>query len=267
MVSKIQSSTGLFKCEKTGRAAVIELQEGAFQLFLDLDARKDYLSLLSQIEEASDISGLVILNRKPFPGDEEYRRFIEKIVAVKKGTPDRREFLLTLKENSLDLFTLHAYSFKKLLVAGFDGTITAAFLGYCLAFDFRIATHDTSFEFPSGSLGFPLGGAIGFYLPRYIGQQRATEILLRFQPVSGLKALELGLVNELVTSQDLKQRCVALVEEIGELPVHTIAAMRASLHPNPAELKSYLDRTFDRTLEALAAINREQWQEPRKLQL
>ena len=267
MGSKFQSSTEIFKCEKRGPAAVIELQEGAFQLLSNLNARNDYLSLLAQAEEATDISGLIVLNTRAFPGHEAYREFIEKIVDASRGTPDGRRFLLSLKENSLDLITRHACSFRKLLVAGFGGTISAAFLGYCLAFDFRIATFDTIFDFPSRSLGFPLGGAIGLYLPRYVGQQRATEILLRSQPLPGSKALEFGLVNELVASQELEERCIKLVEDVSELPVHAIAAMRASLHPGPAELKNHLDRVFDQTVEALGAINRAQWQEPRNLQV
>ncbi len=246
-----------FTCELKDRVAVLRLKQGAFGLLTNLDTRADYFSVASRIEESRDILGLVMLNTSEYPGDTEYRDFIGQITAIDEASVKGRRLLLSIKENSLALVTLQAAAFKKPLVAGFQGTITAAFLGLSLGFDFRLAAPDTVFDFPMASLGFPLGGAICFYLPLYVGQQRATELLLSGEPVEARQAVADGFVNEVVSDGELEDRCRAIVERTATLPSHAVAATRALLHPDPADLRRHLDRAFDTTHGALAQMNRE----------
>ena len=251
-----------FTCERRDRVAVLRLKPGALSMLTNLDSRADYYAVATLIEDSDDLLGLVVLNTSDYPGDTEYRAFIAGITAVDEDSLKGRRLRLSIKENSLAMASLQAASFRKPLVAGFQGTITAAFLGLSLGFDFRLATPDTVFEFPMASLGFPLGGAICLYLPRYVGQQRAAEILLSGAPIAAGRAAADGFVNEVVPENRLEERCCAMVARVAALPAHAIAATRALLHPDPADLRRHLDRAFDTTHAALAQINREHARRP-----
>ena len=178
MAHSLDFDSDVFSCEQKGQAAVLHLKRGAFDLLTDLDARAADFAVMTQIEEAEDVAGLVILNTDQFPGEEEYRAFLQKVSAIDERSVEGRRLMLSLKENSLAAFALQAATFRKPIVAGLQGTITGAFLGVSLAYDFRVAAEDTVFEFPAASIGFPLGGALCHYLPQFVGRQRATEILL-----------------------------------------------------------------------------------------
>ncbi|MFB3923159.1 MAG: enoyl-CoA hydratase/isomerase family protein [Terriglobia bacterium] len=89
--------------------------------------------------------------------------------------------------------------------------VVAAIRGFCLgggldlalACHARLATYDSSFGHPGGSLGLITGWGGTQRLPRRIGKAQALQLLLTGERVPATQALTLGLVDELVTSQDL----------------------------------------------------------------
>jgi enoyl-CoA hydratase len=101
-------------------------------------------------------------------------------------------------------------------VANFPLPIAAAIRGYCLggclelalACHTRVATYDASFGYPGTSLGLITGWGGTQRLTRLIGRTAATQLLLTAERVPASQALTLGLVDELVPSQDLVEASV-----------------------------------------------------------
>lgn len=93
----------------------------------------------------------------------------------------------------------------------FPVPIVAAIHGFCLgggvdlalACHARVATYDSSFGHPGGSLGLITGWGGTARLPRLIGRPQALQMLLTGERVPATQALTMGLVDELVSSQDL----------------------------------------------------------------
>jgi enoyl-CoA hydratase/carnithine racemase len=87
----------------------------------------------------------------------------------------------------------------KPLIAAVDGV--AAGIGATLLFhcDLVYAQKDARFIFPFVSLGLVPEGAVSLLLPRLVGHQRASEILLFGEPISASDAHQIGFVNKVIT--------------------------------------------------------------------
>ncbi|MBU3548983.1 enoyl-CoA hydratase [Polynucleobacter sp. P1-05-14] len=87
----------------------------------------------------------------------------------------------------------------KPLIAAVDGVavgIGATLLFHC---DLVYAQKDARFIFPFVSLGLVPEGAISLLLPRLVGHQRASEILLFGEPMSADDAQQIGFANKVIT--------------------------------------------------------------------
>lgn len=101
--------------------------------------------------------------------------------------------------------------------------VVAAIRGYCLgggldlalACHARVATYDASFGHPGVSLGVLTGWGGTQRLPRLVGKAQALQMLLSGERVPATQALTLGLVDELVSSQDLIPVAVGRAHRLG----------------------------------------------------
>jgi enoyl-CoA hydratase/carnithine racemase len=114
----------------------------------------------------------------------------------------RLESMLEMRENMHALIRF-LYRFDKPVIAAVNGAAVAGGLTLALACDFRIAAEsarlgDTSLKF---SLIPDEGGA--YFFPRALGMDRALKMSLLSEVYPAQKALELGLVTEVVPDADL----------------------------------------------------------------
>jgi enoyl-CoA hydratase len=107
-------------------------------------------------------------------------------------------------------------------IARFPLPIVAAIRGYCLGGGFdlalacheRVATYDASFGHPGASLGLMTGWGGTQRLPRLLGKSAALQMFLTGERIPATQALTLGLVDELVSSQDLLEHAARRVERL-----------------------------------------------------
>ena len=105
----------------------------------------------------------------------------------------------------------------------FPISVVAAIRGYCLgggldlalACHGRVATYDASFGHPGVALGLLTGWGGTQRLPRLVGKAQALQMLLSGERVPATQALTLGLVDELVSSQDLIPVAVGRAHRLG----------------------------------------------------
>ena len=99
--------------------------------------------------------------------------------------------------------------------------------GYCLggglelplACHFRLAAEEgAQIGLPEMDLGtVPAWGGLA-RLPRCVGRDHALDMILRGKKISGPEALRIGLVNEVWPIDELKDRAIALAEELAAMP-------------------------------------------------
>lgn len=106
--------------------------------------------------------------------------------------------------------------------------------GYCLggglelplACHFRLAAEEgAQIGLPEMDLGtVPAWGGLA-RLPRCIGRDHALDMILRGKKVSGPEALRIGLVNEVWPKAELKERAIAMAEDLADMPRLAVKAV------------------------------------------
>lgn len=91
------------------------------------------------------------------------------------------------------------------IVAALNGLTLGGGLEFALACDVRIAATDSKLGLPEVSLGFMPGAGGTVRLPRLIGTAAAIDIIASARPVDAKKALELGLVDQVVDPSVLQE--------------------------------------------------------------
>jgi enoyl-CoA hydratase/carnithine racemase len=115
------------------------------------------------------------------------------------------------------------------LVAAVQGAAVGAGLGLAVACDFRVAGRSARFAANFVKLGFHPGFGLSVTLPRLLGAQKAGLMLLTGRRVGAEEALGLGLVDEVVSDEELLGRALDLAGEIAAAAPLAIASTRATL--------------------------------------
>jgi enoyl-CoA hydratase/carnithine racemase len=164
----------------------------------------DLDGLLEEVKRAGLFTGVVIAsNSRSFAVGAD----VEQIMAA-KGV------------GAMDLAELGQSTCRR--IEDFPLPVVAAIRGYCLgggldlaiACHGRVATYDASFGHPGASLGLITGWGGTQRLPRLIGKCSALHVLLTGDRIPATQALTMGLVDELVSSQDLISRAAKRAEEL-----------------------------------------------------
>jgi enoyl-CoA hydratase len=108
------------------------------------------------------------------------------------------------------------------LIAALHGYVLGSGIEIALCCDLRIASDDVRFGLPEVSLGIiPAAGATQT-LPRTIGMARTLETFLTGEWLSAVEAHRVGLVNRLVSRNELMTVVEEIAERIASLPQQTI---------------------------------------------
>ncbi len=95
--------------------------------------------------------------------------------------------------------------------------------------DLRIATHAAQFAMPEIRLGWPPGYGIA-QLTALVGKSRALEMCLMGEPISSARALEWGLVNEVVASNALLKRGQQIAAKMLNMPATALRETKRLIH-------------------------------------
>lgn len=122
---------------------------------------------------------------------------------------------------------------KKPVLAAVNGLavgIGATMLFHC---DLVFAQDSARFSFPFVALGLIPEGASSLLLPRLVGHQRASEILLLGDPLSANEARAIGLVNRVIAEQPVLDFALAQAIRLTQLPQGAVLRTKALLkHPD-----------------------------------
>ncbi|HRA90120.1 MAG TPA: enoyl-CoA hydratase-related protein, partial [Planctomycetaceae bacterium] len=179
---------------------------------------------------------------------------IERLVAWLLGHPqDVRVVLLTgagkafcagddVKElRTLPLETARALSlrqaemylaFERLpqpIIALVNGDAFGAGCVAAYSADLRIASHAARFAMPEIRLGWPPGYGVA-QLTALVGKSRALEMCLVGEPISAAKALEWGLVSDVVSSSNLLKRGREIATKMLEMPAIALRETKRLVH-------------------------------------
>ena len=105
-------------------------------------------------------------------------------------------------------------SLDRPVIAAINGDALGQGLELALSCDIRLASRNAQLGFPQVALGLiPRDGGTQ-RLPRIVGKGKALELILTAQTIDADEALEIGLVNKVVTEESLASEVEALAKTI-----------------------------------------------------
>jgi enoyl-CoA hydratase/carnithine racemase len=117
----------------------------------------------------------------------------------------------------------------KPIIAMIEGFCVGGGMGMALDCDIRIASDDSQFGIPAAKLGLAYGFDNLKQLAAVVGPAYAKQILFTGSRLPAAKALEIGLVNDVVPRNELEATVRAMAAEIVANAPLTIKAAKATL--------------------------------------
>lgn len=111
----------------------------------------------------------------------------------------------------------------KPVVAAVNGLAVGAGMGLALACDQRLAADSASFACAFGKVGLVPDTAVSWYLVRELGYSRAFRLAATGRSLTAAEALELGLLDEVVSPEELAGRASGLAELLAAGPAYALA--------------------------------------------
>jgi 2-(1,2-epoxy-1,2-dihydrophenyl)acetyl-CoA isomerase len=131
---------------------------------------------------------------------------------------------------------------EKPVVAGVNGVAVGAGFSLAMSADIRIASSRARFLAGYARAGTSPDGGLTWTLPQAIGPERALRVLLEQEMIPASRALELGLVSELVDAEGFEDALLACCDRLAQ--VAPIAARQTKRMlgraTTPAALESFL---------------------------
>jgi len=128
-----------------------------------------------------------------------------------------------------NVITMAIATMPKPVIAAVNGAAAGAGAGFAFAADFRLAADNASFLIADARVGLGADSGASWTLPRLIGHGRATALLMLAEPVTAQQALDMGLVNAVVSGDALLQAARELAGRLATGPTASYAAIKEGL--------------------------------------
>jgi enoyl-CoA hydratase len=193
-----------------------KLAEEVDAALLDADRDFDIKVLIIKANGKGFCSGHAIGNNAV-----DYPEFVEGFKHT--GTPWKAQTDLFVKP------ILNLWEFSKPTIAQVHGYCVGGGTHYGLTTDIVIAADDAYFSYPPlQGFGMP-SGECSIEPWVFMNWRRAAYYLYLAEVIDAKKALEVGLVNEVVSRDELDARVEAIARHISQAPLTTLMATKANL--------------------------------------
>ncbi len=193
-------------------------REMALRLQQELDACKD-----------SSVRAVVITGSgKAFCAGQDLGEVVD---------PDGPGMARILKEHYNPIVT-RIRALGKPVIAAVNGVAAGAGANLALCADITIAGESASFIQAFSKIGLVPDTAGSYFLPRLVGMQRATALMMTGEKVSATQAASMGMIWKVVADADLMQEAAQLGRQLATLPTTALGL-----------IKQQLKGSFENTLE------------------
>lgn len=129
---------------------------------------------------------------------------------------------------------------EKPIIASVHGFAAGAGFNLVLACDLIIAANDSKFALSFSQVGLISDGGGSYFLPRLIGPHLAKQFFFSAEPIPAERLYQLGVINALVPSENLKEETLMLASKLSHGPGRAIGM-----------IKKLVDHSFTSTLEEI----------------
>lgn len=119
---------------------------------------------------------------------------------------------------------------NKPIIASINGVASGAGFNLALACDLRIASETATFSQSFVKIGFHPDWGGTYFLPRLIGPNKALELFSLGDAIDAQEALQLGILNHVVSPKELEAETRRLAERLRDAPAVSIAAIKRAIY-------------------------------------
>ncbi|QLL07578.1 enoyl-CoA hydratase/isomerase family protein [Mycobacterium vicinigordonae] len=144
---------------------------------------------------------------------------------------------ISADEGARELYSAAARLFASELplVAAVQGAAVGGGMGLALAADFRVAGPRSRFAANFSRIGLHHGFGMTVTMPRIVGTQYATDLLLTGRNIDGAEAFRVGLVDRLVDDDAIRDSAILLATELATTAPLALRSIRKTLRRGLAE--------------------------------
>ncbi len=151
---------------------------------------------------------------------------------------------------------------EKPIIAAINGVAAGAGANIALACDITIATESASFIQAFSKIGLIPDSAGTFFLPRIIGFQKASALMMLGEKVSATDAEALGMIYKVIPDDSFVEESLKIAEKLAQMPTkglgYTKRLLNQSFSNNLAdqlEMEKHLQTTAGETYDYQEGVN------------
>ena len=131
---------------------------------------------------------------------------------------------------------------KKPVVAAVNGVAAGAGASLALCCDIVVANENASFIQAFSKIGLIPDSGGTFFLPRLVGMQRASALMLTADSVSAQEALEMGMIYKVFNNEEFESKTWQMVSKLAKMPTKGLALTKELLN---SSYSNTLDQQLD----------------------
>src|SRR6202007_2307660 len=188
-----------------GQIATITLNRPDKRNAMSAAMMAELQTALDEIEKSHARVGILTGAGKAFCSGMD----LEMLAAIAQQSPAENQ------EDSRRMARLfrRIWSFPRPIIAAVNGHALAGGCGIATLCDFTLAAPEAKFGYTEVKIGF-LPAIVSVFLTRQIGDKRSRDLLLTGRIIDAAEAKEFGMVTEVVPSEHLMDRAIALANDL-----------------------------------------------------
>jgi len=127
---------------------------------------------------------------------------------------------------------------KKPFVAAVNGVAAGAGANIALACDIVVASEHAAFIQAFSKIGLIPDSGGTFFLPRLIGFQKASALMMLGEKVDAKEAEQIGMIYKVFSAEEFEEQSTALAEQLAKMPTKALG-----------QTKELLNQSYDNNLD------------------
>ena len=219
----------LFEIE--GAVARITLNRPEFANGINVELAHELMLAAIECDESSQVRAVILTGSgKMFCAGGD----LKSMAGFGDKLPHKLKEMTTYLHAATSRFT----RMRSPIIAAVNGTAAGAGFSIAVACDLVVAAENAKFTMAYTAAGLSPDGSSSYFLPRLIGLRRTQDLMLTNRRLSAEEALEWGLVNQLVSVEELMPTVDALANNLANGATEAYG-----------QVKQLLVETFGQTLE------------------
>lgn len=227
---------------------IFRFKKNVFNFMTALDKAGRYMELLSIIEQTPEIKVILSILEPEALDEMAYTQYISSLCNENvelKGLD--RNWRFKQKMPRLRQMYFHQDTIKqrirskKIIIDCLQGVVVTPFFGETLAADFRFVTENMQFALSHRKFGLHPSGGLSFFLPRYVGESKAMDLLLNTDTITAKEAKELGLVTRIISTENFVSECILEAKKMSQINSIVIQSTKCLTYRFQGELENYFN--------------------------